>query len=99
MAEFNSDLINTNARQRENPSKENWRREGEFEQSKSNSPEANLQSDSANGQDSASVTASQKSAQAYPELAELFQAWPKLPENLRLAILALIRAALNPNTK
>jgi hypothetical protein len=66
-----------------------------FEQSQSNSPEANLQSDSANVQASPSLTASQKSAQACPELAELFQAWPKLPANVRTAILALIRATLN----
>jgi hypothetical protein len=29
LAEFNSDLMNTNARQRESVSKENWRREGD----------------------------------------------------------------------
>jgi hypothetical protein len=66
-----------------------------FEQSQSNSREANLQSDSANGQAPASLTASQKPVQACPELAELSQAWPKLPANVRTAIVALIRATLN----
>jgi hypothetical protein len=68
---------------------------GGFEQSQSNPPEANLQGDSANGQASASLTASQKPVQACPELTELSQAWPKLPANIRIAILALIRATLN----
>ena len=68
---------------------------GGFEQSQSNPPEANLQSDSANGQAPASLTASRKPVPACPELAELSQAWPKLPANVRLAILALIRATLN----
>ena len=72
---------------------------GGFEQSQSNPPEANLQSDSANGQVPASLTASQKPDQACPELAEFSQAWPKLPEKIRTAILALIRATLNPTTK
>jgi len=47
----------------------------------------------------ASLAASQKPVQACPELAEIFHSWPKLPENVRLAILALIRATLNPTTK
>jgi hypothetical protein len=70
---------------------------GGFEQSQSNPLEANLQSDLANGQIPASLTASQKPVPACPELSELSQAWPKLPANARLAILALIRATLNPN--
>ena len=68
---------------------------GGFEQSQSNPPEANLQSDSVNGQAPASLTASQTPVQACPETAELSQAWPKLPANIRTAILALIRATLN----
>jgi hypothetical protein len=71
---------------------------GGFELSQSNPPEANLQSDSANGQAPASLTASQKPDQACPELAELSQAWPKLPANIRTAILALIRATLDSTT-
>ena len=68
---------------------------GGFELSQSSPPEANLQGDLADGQAPASLTASQKPDQACPELAELSQAWPKLPANIRTAILALIRAALN----
>jgi hypothetical protein len=71
---------------------------GGFELSQSNPPEANLQSDSANGQAPASLTASQKPDQACPELVELSQAWPKLPANIRTAILALIRATLDSTT-
>jgi hypothetical protein len=69
---------------------------GGFEQSPSNPPEASLQSDLANGQAQASLTASQNTVNGSPELSELFHSWPKLPANARLAILALIHATLNP---
>ena len=62
----------------------------------SNPPEANKQGDLANGQPPASLTASQNSVNCSPELSELFHSWPKLPANVQLAILALIRATLNP---
>jgi hypothetical protein len=69
-----------------------------FEQPQSNAPEANLQGDSANGQASASLIASQTPVPACPQLTELSQTWPKLPANMRMAILALIRATLNSTT-
>jgi len=69
---------------------------GGFEPSRPNPLQPILQADSANDQATASQTASQKAATANPELSEIFQSWPKLPANARLAILALIRATLHP---
>jgi hypothetical protein len=66
-----------------------------FEQSQTNLQTAALQGASLNEEVSASLTASQKPVPTCPELAELCQAWPKLPANIRTAVLGLIRATLN----
>jgi hypothetical protein len=66
-----------------------------FEQSETNPQPAVLQAALVNNEAPASLTASQKPDHGCPELGEIAQKWPKLPANMRLAILALIRATLN----
>jgi hypothetical protein len=68
---------------------------GGFEQSETNPQPAVLQAALVNNEAPTSLTASQKPVQACPELTELTQAWPKLPEKIRAVILALILATLN----
>jgi hypothetical protein len=60
-----------------------------------NQQKPDLQCDFSKNAKLISLAASQNPVKACPELAELCQAWPKLPANIRTAILALIRAALN----
>ena len=68
---------------------------GGFEQSPQTPHKAELYGKLLGGQTVVSLTASQKAVEDNPELAELFQAWPKLPADIRTAILALIRATLD----
>jgi hypothetical protein len=69
---------------------------GGFEQSPHTPHNAELYGKLSDGQTVASLSASQKIVEDNPELSEIFHSWPKLPANARLAILALIRATLNP---
>jgi hypothetical protein len=69
---------------------------GGFEQSPRTPCKAGLYGKSSGDQTAVSLTASQKAVAENPELSEIFHSWPKLPAKARLAILALIRATLNP---
>jgi hypothetical protein len=68
---------------------------GGFEQSEANPEPTLLQGNPSSDEPPASLTASLKPVHPCPELSELSQAWPKLPINVRKAILALIRATLD----
>jgi hypothetical protein len=65
-----------------------------FEPAQPPSKQADFPNDLPHGQAVASLTASQNAVARNPELSEIFQSWPKLSANTRLAILALIRASI-----
>jgi len=72
---------------------------GGFEPLQANQQKPDLQCDFSKNNKLISPTASQKPVKGSPELSELFHSWPKLPANVRQAILALIRATLDSTTK
>jgi hypothetical protein len=68
---------------------------GGFEPLPANQQRPDLQGNDSKNAKLIPLTASQNSVKGSPELSEIFQSWPKLPANVRLAILTLIRASLS----
>jgi hypothetical protein len=85
LAEFNSDLTTSNARQRENPSKDLWRREGD-----SNPTVLPVNKGKSDGD---SRIDSRNPITSCPDLAQIVMAWAKLPAPLKAAILAIVNSA------
>jgi len=85
LAEFNSDLTSTNARQREIPQTNSWRREGD-----SNPNVLPVNKGESHGD---SRIDSRNSIPSCPDLTQVVTAWAKLSAPIKAAILALVRTA------
>jgi len=85
LADFNSDLSNTHARQRVKSEKSNWRRGGD-----SNPTVLPVNKGESHGD---SRIDSRNSIPSCPDLSQVVTAWAKLSAPIKAAILALVRTA------